>query len=69
MELHDVRKGRGRPPTPNDQRRSERVEIYLTPAERERMKRAAIVNRQSFSGFVRDVLVDGICETLGEDDA
>jgi hypothetical protein len=68
MVLHDVRKGRGRPPAPDDQRRSERIEIYVTPVEFDRMKRAATLNRQTYSGFIRDVLVDGISETLGDDD-
>jgi hypothetical protein len=63
----DRRKSRGRPPVPDEQRRSERIQIYLTPVERERTKWAATVNHQSTSDFIRDVLVDGISETLGDE--
>jgi hypothetical protein len=69
MTLHEVRKGRGRPPSPDDERQSRPVMIYLTPHELDRLKRATAVSRQSYSAFIRDVLADGISETIGDEDA
>lgn len=60
------RRGGGRPRKPAAERLSERLWIGLTPAEADRVMRAALRNGETVSEFVRRKLAAILREQTGE---
>lgn len=49
------KRGRGRPPKPKNEKQSERVIAYMTPAEAERLRKTAAFLKMTPSEFLADL--------------